>query len=256
MTVLYIVLGIILFLVGVLTVPFNVYAEYIDEFTMYVRWLFVKIYIYPPAEKKKKKKEKKKKKKKKEEKPKVEDDGEDKIDTKPKKDNFIKTFYNNQGVQGIIDLLKEICTKLKKGFKGMGRSFYIRKFWLRINVAGGDSAETAVKYGKICSAVYPSLSYIFNSVHSKNCSVKINPDFLGKKTQGAFSLHLALIPSKLIGAGILMGIRLGVSLVKVLISNAKSSKQPKTTEKTVVEDTKKDSSEAIASKTQKGGKTQ
>lgn len=66
------------------------------------------------------------------------------------------------------------------------------------------------------------MGYILSVVHSKNCSVKVQPDFLGKKTEGAFSLHLAAIPSKIIGASLVMGIKLLAELIKVFISNSKN----------------------------------
>lgn len=70
MLALYIILGILLLLLVILSLPVNIYAEYKESFVLYVRWLFIKVYIYPPADKKKKKP--KKEKKPKEEKPKEE----------------------------------------------------------------------------------------------------------------------------------------------------------------------------------------
>ncbi len=224
MTALYIILGILLFLLVILSLPVNIYAEYKDSFSLWVRWLFVKIYIYPPADKKKKKP--KKEKKPKEEKPQEEAPKEESATPAEPKENFIKTFYNNQGVPGILELISNVAKKLGAGLKGIGRSFYIRRLWLRINVGGGNSADAAISYGKMCSGVYPAMGYILSVVHSKNCSVKVQPDFLGGKTEGAFYLHLATIPSKLIGAALVMGIKLLIELIKVFISNAKN--QPKT----------------------------
>ncbi len=221
MLVLYIILGIILFLAAVLSLPLNIYAEYKDSFVLYLRWLFIKIYIYPPLDKKKKsKKEKKKKEESKEDKPKKEKQPED---SKEKGENFIKVFYNNQGITGILELIANICNKLGGGFKSIGKSFYIRRLWLRINVAGGNSADTAVDYGKMCSAVYPAMGYILSVVHSKNCSIKVQPDFLGSKTQGAFSLKLAVIPSRTLEGIIVMGVKILIEIIKVFISNAKNS---------------------------------
>ena len=45
MTALYIILGILLFLLVILSLPVNIYAEYKESFVLAVRWLFVKIYI-------------------------------------------------------------------------------------------------------------------------------------------------------------------------------------------------------------------
>lgn len=265
MKVLLIILAVILFFIGILSIPFHVYSEYIESFVLYVRWLFVKIYIYPPADKKKKKKKDKKKKDKDKENDDEEDDDkeEEKDEEKPKEkgDNFIKVFYNNQGVSGMLNLISTIVGKLKKGLHKIGKSFYIRKLWLRINVADEDSAETAIKYGKICSAVYPSMGYIIDCVNSKNCSVKVQPDFLGNKTRGAFNLHLFVIPSKLIGSSIKMGLSLGIELLKILISNAKSKATGSAKTAKAVNDAENKMAEAAEKsadnnkeKTQKGGK--
>ena len=235
MTALYIILGILLFLLAILSLPVNIYAEYKESFVLAVRWLFVKIYIYPPADKKKKKP--KKEKKPKEEKPQEETPKEEPAAPAEPKENFIKTFYNNQGVTGILELISNVAKKLGAGLKGIGRSFYIRRLWLRINVGGGNSADAAISYGKMCSAVYPAMGYILSVVHSKNCSVKVQPDFLGGKTEGAFSLHLAVIPSKLIGAALVMGIKLLVELIKVFISNAKNQPKAPTAENTAPQGT-------------------
>ncbi len=244
MKVFLIILLIILAFIGILSIPFHIYSEYKESFVLYVRYLFIKLYIYPPEDKKKKKK---KKEKKKDEKPEEEKPAEEEKPEEPqeKGDNFIVTFYKNQGVSGIIELIGNIARKLKKGLHKMGKSFYIRKLWLRINVADGNSADTAVKYGKVCAGVYPSLGYILDTVNSKNCSVKINPDFLGSKSQGAFELHLFLVPSKLIGSALKMGISLGIELLKIFISNAKSGGKNKANNQSA-KDVKKQSEPAAA----------
>lgn len=244
MIVLYIILGIILFLIGVLSIPINVYASYDGGFVMYVRWLFIKYYIYPPPEKKDKKKKSKKKKEKPEKK-------KEKTDEEPKQksDNFIKVFYNNQGVAGIIDLLSDVAAALKKGFHSMGKGFLIRRFKLRINVADGGAAGTALKYGKVCAAVYPPLGYIFSVIRSRNCSVKIEPDFIGNKSEGMFDLHLAAIPSVIAGGALMMCIRLGIRMIKVMISNSKSASKGADNNKT----TKQSTAAVVDAADKKGG---
>lgn len=244
MIVLYIILGIILFLIGVLSIPINVYVSYDGGFVMYVRWLFIKYYIYPPPEKKDKKKKSKKKKEKPEKK--KEETNEE---PKQKSDNFIKVFYNNQGVAGIIDLITDVASTLKKGFHSMGKGFLIRRFRLRINVADGGAAGTALKYGKVCAAVYPPLGYIFSVIHSRNCSVKIEPDFIGNKSEGMFDLHLAAIPSVIAGGALMMCIRLGIRMIKVMISNSKAASKGAENNKT----TKQSTAAVVNAADKKGG---
>jgi predicted membrane protein len=58
LTALLIILGIIIFIMLILAIPVNIYSEYNEEFVLYIRYLFIKYYIYPPQEKKNKKKKK------------------------------------------------------------------------------------------------------------------------------------------------------------------------------------------------------
>lgn len=221
MTVLYIFLGIILFFLILLSIPVVLDLKFTDKFYVKISWLFLKFNLLPHEEKEKKpKKEKPPKKKSTEEKP----PQDSAVDSKPKKDNFIKIFYNNQGVCGIIELVKNCASYLGKFGKGFLKSIYIKKLEIAIRVSEGDAAKTALRYGKICQEIYPPLGFICSSCHVKNYSVDIRADYCGSKTAGAFDTRVALIPRKVINAGIALVFRLGVELVKVLLSNKKSIK--------------------------------
>ena len=143
MTALYIILGIIAFFVIVLSIPVVLDLEYTDAVRCKVSWLFLKFDIYPFPEKKKK--EEKPKKEKKEEKP------EEKKEEKPKqkKENFLKTFYNNQGLSGVLELLNNCVAALKRfSVKFIKRAVIFKKFHLDIHITEDDAAATAIKYGK------------------------------------------------------------------------------------------------------------
>lgn len=219
MTALYIILGIILFFILVLSIPVVLDLEYTDIFKFKVSWLFLKFDIYPPKEKKDKPK-KEKKEKKPEEKPKEETPKP--VEETVKKDNFIKVFYDNQGVLGIIDLVKNCASYLGKFSKGFLKSIYIRKLNISVSVTESDAAKTAIKYGKICQEIYPPLGFICSSCHVKNYSVNIWANYCGDKTKGQFETRVALVPRSVINAGIALVFRLGVQLLKVVLSNKKA----------------------------------
>ena len=226
MTALYIISGIILFFILLLSVPVVLDLEYTDMFRCKVSWLFIKFNIYPPDEKKDKKEKKEKKPKpqkenKNEQKPEAENKSDD--DT-VKKENFIKTFYNNQGVSGILELVRNCALYLGKFSKGFLRSIYIRKLHIRISVTESDAAQTAIKYGKICQELYPPLGFLCSSCHVKNYSVNIWADYCGEKTKGESETKVALVPRSVINAGIALVFRLGVQLLKVVFSNIKANK--------------------------------
>ena len=220
MTALYIILGIIAFFVIVLSIPVVLDLEYTDAVRCKVSWLFLKFDLYPFPEKKKK--EEKPKEEKKEEKP--EEKKEEK--PKPKKENFLKTFYNNQGLAGVIELLNNCVAALKRLLGNEGendlrqiRAVIIKKFRLDIHITEDDAAATAIKYGKVCSALYPSLGFICSNMKVKDYKVNVFADYCGEKTTVEFVTKTAFIPRALINAGIALVFSLLKQLLKVVISN-------------------------------------
>ncbi|MBP9988473.1 MAG: DUF2953 domain-containing protein [Ruminococcus sp.] len=218
MTALYIILGIILFFALVLSVPVMLHLDYTDSTQCSVSWLFVKIKLYPREKKEKEKKEETPKKEEKKEEP------EEKKEEKPKekKENFLVTFYKNEGVSGVIELLGNCVSALKKMSKGFINSIFIRKFYLDIKVTESDAAATAIKYGKICSGLYPSLGFICSNMHVKNYKVNVLADYCGDKTKCDFSVKVGVVPLILINAGIAFVFRLLGQLLKVVFANIKS----------------------------------
>lgn len=223
MTALYIILGIVLFFVAVLSIPVVLDMEYGDVFKLRVSWLFVKFNILPKDESKKKPK---KEKKPKAEKPQAEKaPTETSVTDAPKKDNPIKIFYEDQGVLGIVELINNVASYLGKFSKGFLKSIYIKKLRIRIWVTEGDAAQTAIKYGKFCQMIYPPLGFICSSCHVKDYDVNIWAEYCGDKTKGEFETKVALIPRSVINAGIAFVFRLVVRLVKALLVYFKAKKK-------------------------------
>lgn len=217
MTALYIILGIIFFFVLILSIPVFVDIEYTDVFRLSVRWLFIKIKLYPN--------DKPKKEKPKKEKPEKTDEGEEEKpeEKKPKekKENLFTVFYKNQGVPGIVELIKNCAAILGKFSGAFLKSIVIKKLRINISVTESDAAATAIRYGKICSEIYPPLGFICSSCTVKDYKVNIYADYLGDKTHGEFSSYIGLIPRKLINAGVAFVFRLAGQLLKVVFSNIK-----------------------------------
>lgn len=223
MTALYIILGIIAFFVIVLSIPVVLDLEYTDAVRCKASWLFLKFDLYPFPEKKKK--EEKPKEEKKEEKP------EEKKEEapKPKKENFLKTFYNNQGLSGVIELLNNCVAALKRfSVKLVKRAVIIKKFHLEVHITEDDAAATAIKYGKVCSGLYPSLGFICSNMKVKDYKVNVFADYCGEKTTVEFITETAFIPRAMINAGIVLVFSLLKQLLKVAISNNKASKNKST----------------------------
>ena len=221
MTALYVILGIIAFFIILLSIRLCVTVHYEDDVELSIKWLFLNIKILPKKEKKEKKK--KDAKPKKEKKPQQESE----IIKEPKKkkqDNMFVRFYKNRGVSGVVQLLKDTAKAVGGMFKRIGRAFVFDELFISFTVGAGDSAETAIKYGKTCSAAFPAMGLIVSSMRVKKYSIEINPDFINGSNSAKLHTKISVRPIKLINAVIIVAFEL---LFKVVVKLLKHSKAPK-----------------------------
>ncbi len=227
---LYALLGIILFIIVLFLIPVRVTAHYEGTFEMYVQYLFLKIKLFPKEKKEKKpEKEKKTKDKKSEKKEKPKEDK-----PKEKGDNIFLTFYNNQGFEGVIQLIVDTLNAVGGLFGGTFKHFVFRELYLEMKVAGPDAAETAIKYGKISSAVFPAMGLICSKAKVKKYDIDISPDFLAVKDEAMFHFQFGLSPIFVTNSVIAAGFKLFKNvLLKLIKSQNADNKDKKTFEKQV-----------------------
>ena len=190
MTALYIILGIIAFICLVLLVKVRIDAEYIDGFKLSVSWLFLHF------------KEKQ----------------EEPAEEKPKKPNIFKTFYENQGMDGVIKLVKDSADAVGLMMRSVKKHFIIEELYLWIVVSSNsDAAQTALQYGEICEDVFPALGFICSNLKVKKYDASIEPDFIGTFSSAQFKTAFSLRPFFLVGAGIRLVFRLLFKVVLKLL---------------------------------------
>lgn len=223
MTALYVILGIIAFFVIILSVKVKVTVHYEDDVAVSIGWLFLKFNVLPKKEKPEKEEKPKKEKKKKEEKPKEESE----VVPEPKKkkqDNMFVRFYRNRGVEGVVQLLKDAASAVGGMFRRIGRAFLFEELYISLTVGAGDSAETAIKYGKVCSGAFPAMGLLVNSMRIRKYNLEINPDFIFGKTEARLHTKISFRPIAFINAVIIVAFEL---LFKVVIKLLKHSKVKK-----------------------------
>ena len=190
MLALRIILLVIVFLIGfIIFCPFSIELVYQDEVKLKVGYIFPIFKVLPQKPKPEKPDEKKQEKEK-----------------KPKKKNPVLEFTKKQGLDGIIELLKEITGIILKLVDTIRRHI-VMKTRLDLLVVGSDAADTAMKFGYACSAIYPLLSLIDRHTKLKKHEEYIDAGFEAEKTQVRFILKAHIIPVfVLIGAvGALIG---------------------------------------------------
>ncbi len=218
MIALCIIAGIILFFAAVLSIRAHIHAEYEDgkELTAYAKWAFLKIPLLPAPEKEPKPKKAKE--------PKKEEPAEEKeqpAEPKAKGPNPLQNIYENEQIQGILDLFRKLLELLDKFGRRIVHSFVIDELFLDVDITRGDAAETAESYGKMCQKVFPITGAVVANCDVRQYCINVEPDYIAREgTRVAFSAEISLNPRKLINAVLLFAFgavfKLGIRLIKDL----------------------------------------
>lgn len=175
MTAVYIICGIIVFLVLLLFIPISVFFSLNDKITIRVNYGLIRLFnsekpMISEVETEITKHEKEKKKREKKEKPKK----NGKIEALKKKADEIK---EKSGTLQTVKYFFGIAGEIIKKTAALIRKFKVRNFELGISVATEDAAKTAIEYGAVCTAVYPVLSLLNENANVKLDKVDISADF-------------------------------------------------------------------------------
>ena len=160
----------VLFLLFLVTL-FNVYiyAEFVEELSLVIKVAFLEFKILPQTKTKKPKKSKKKKKK----------SGKDNKEPEKKPEKKVSPFdyFKQKGLSGIINIIKTVAKFAVDSFKDLFRKITVTYLSLDFKIAGDDAADSAITYGRYCSAVFPALRVILGVVKCEDYDININPDF-------------------------------------------------------------------------------
>ncbi len=209
MIALYILLGIIALILLLLLIPVHFRASFVGTLKADVSYAFLKFTLYP--------KPKKEKTEKKEEEKKPQEKEEEKQEEK-KEENILKKFYRNQGVEGVIQLVRDAAYSVKRLLHTIIiRHLIIHDLYLRMDICGRQAAECAEKYGLVCGMVFPPLSYICSTCHVRKYDISVQPDYLATFSSAEFYVNLSIRPLALLGAVIAFAFRLFFKVILKLI---------------------------------------
>lgn len=220
MIALYILLAIIALIVLAFSFRLTVQLDYRDVVELEIRYLFLKFKLLPWEQKEKKPKEA----------PAPAPEEPQKESPKKKKgsakQNPLKTFWDNEGIDGVIALLKKTASILSGMFRGVFRHIVLDKFFLQMYIGSGDAAQTATDYGQTCAEVFPALGTICSVMKVRKYDVDISPDFLANQNETELHAVLTLRPIFVTNAAVVMVIRLLFQVVfKLLFSKPDKSNE-------------------------------
>ncbi len=161
---LYILIAVLLVLFLITLMPLGIKAKFKNKVYCDLKIGFIKIRLLPEQPKKKKTEKKTIERKK-------------KTENQKEKEISLKKLFKQNGVSGIINILKKIASLAAGALKDVFKHIIIRELIIDVVVGGDDAAETALSYGKICSVVYPAVSTITRICVCKSFNVLVSPDF-------------------------------------------------------------------------------
>jgi len=252
--VLWVLLGLVGFILLLLCLPVYVVASYKEKLELSVRVLFVGVPLVPKKEKKPQpewvegvkntaakagkgiKRAAKNtaafledklgislKKKKKEKKPQT----AEKAEEKQEKKGALGAMLEDRGFSGLAELIMTVAGLAYKRAGGILRGVTIDRLELDINIGGEDAAQTAVSYGRWCALLFPAITVILGAV--RRCrfrNVRISPDFCSEESHGEMYVRLHAYPLLVAHHALRFVLSLLWSEIKRNIEESKPEAQP------------------------------
>lgn len=225
MIALYIILGVLLFLLLLTLLPVRVDLSFREEFTLKIGYLFFRFPVLPGKEETEEE-EKKEAGEKEEQKEKPGEGAAEKV----------KRILKRKGFRGFLESLFELIGLAANAGKKIVRKIRLKRFDLYLCLGGReDPAETAQLYGKLCGPVYGACSALFSltgaprSRRRPKKAVTLDIDYGSSENLVDFSARLSFKPFTLLKEGIILLVK-GLPAALRLLRSAKAPKPAPGTE--------------------------
>lgn len=187
-------LGGIAALLALLLAPVTVDAFYRDgQITATARYLVLRRQLYPaPEQKPRRKKEKK---------PPAQPE---KPEPEPEKGSFFT----------LVQTLNDTLPAIAAGAGYIVRRITMRRCRVRMTVARGDAAETAIACGRANAALYTAYALLANTIKVKEFDAQVAPDYDAEKSSANAFVRLRMRPATAFGGGLQFLRRGGSALLR------------------------------------------
>lgn len=149
-----------------LSCPVTVFADYSEQLSLRVGYLFFWYSIVPKKQKKKKAEEKK---------------------TEAPKENSLQKLYRERGLSGFLTFLGKAAEIASGAAREIFSHTVFSIFRLNIRVCGEDAAEAALNYGRVCGVVSSGVGLLLGAAKCRECRTDILPDFSSQESSVSFS---------------------------------------------------------------------
>ena len=115
------------------------------------------------------------------------------------KSNFLpEDLIKKRGITGLLELIKELTQFTLNIGKEIVSNIAFDYINIDLLIGGQDAKDIAIKYGYVCSGVYPFVSLLSTVSKLKKKDIKINADFQSDKDTIKFCSKFHIKPLKLL----------------------------------------------------------
>ncbi len=112
----------------------------------------------------------------------------------------LHTSFREDGVAATLVWLAEVAKLLTSSVGRVLRSVTVTRFRLEMRIGGEDAAAAAIHFGEVCAVLYPLLSVIACHLRVKKRRVELHPDFEGLGTAVLVDLRCRISLWRVCGA--------------------------------------------------------
>ena len=132
-----------------------------------------------------------------------------------KKQNFITKLIDEEGIVGILTLVSNLLETVSTAMTTLFRGLHIYSLYVKMIIGGGDAAQIAQDYGRVCGIYYPIKGVILNGMKVDQYDDLIEPDFIAEQNEYEFQLIASINVALLLK----VGIKAGITFLKNMITN-------------------------------------
>lgn len=146
-----------------------------------------------------------------------------------KNQSLFSALREQRGFFGALKFFVDIGKALGGGLVRIYRGVTVDRFLLRVRVSGEDAADTAVKYGAVCSGAFPALSYLLGNTRRFEMrrhlpDIEITPDFAGEGIRIVFDGALTVFPILVLGNLLWALLKFAAAQLKITFKNKQQEK--------------------------------
>lgn len=207
MTALAVTAGILAFLFLLLIIPIRVQIDFQREFSLAVRYLFLRFRILPQKEQ-------------------SVDDKTEQEDTSARDSlKKIKQSLKRHGVGGFLKALFELVKIVAESSKRLIKHIKLKRFDLYLCMGTeGDPGEAAMRYGEISGAVYSACGVLFNLMPCPKKGVTVDLNYTAAEDCVDFSAVISFCPMFVLKEGIWLLIK-GLPVFNKMLAVDKNSQK-------------------------------